>query len=142
MSTHKDTELEVALVAWFPADQYDQACDTWPDLTGPDGLARGGRDHAGYCRALQAKIRASADGGLHHIHLAPINVAEFTTWAAEQDEPTGDIRLARATFNLHNASEHPERLVPWPPGRNEPCWCGSGHKYKKCCAAPGNEPRR
>lgn len=19
-----------------------------------------------------------------------------------------------------------------PPGRNEPCWCGSGKKYKKC----------
>ncbi len=19
-----------------------------------------------------------------------------------------------------------------PPGRNEPCWCGSGRKYKKC----------
>ncbi|MFG1800627.1 SEC-C domain-containing protein [Micromonospora carbonacea] len=23
--------------------------------------------------------------------------------------------------------------VPWPPGRNDPCWCGSGGKYKKCC---------
>lgn len=21
------------------------------------------------------------------------------------------------------------------PGRNEPCFCGSGKKYKKCCAA-------
>ena len=24
--------------------------------------------------------------------------------------------------------------IAWPPGRNEPCWCGSGRKYKKCCA--------
>ena len=25
--------------------------------------------------------------------------------------------------------------TPAPPkvGRNEPCWCGSGKKYKKCC---------
>jgi hypothetical protein len=22
---------------------------------------------------------------------------------------------------------------PWPPRRNEACWCGSGAKYKKCC---------
>lgn len=22
--------------------------------------------------------------------------------------------------------------VPWPPGRNDPCWCGSGRKYKRC----------
>jgi hypothetical protein len=25
--------------------------------------------------------------------------------------------------------------VEWPPGRNQPCWCGSGTKYKKCCGA-------
>lgn len=25
----------------------------------------------------------------------------------------------------------------WPPGRNDPCWCGSGRKHKKCCGAPG-----
>ena len=24
-------------------------------------------------------------------------------------------------------------------GRNDPCWCGSGKKYKKCCGAPGKE---
>lgn len=28
-------------------------------------------------------------------------------------------------------------------GRNEPCPCGSGRKYKKCCLGrPGAEPRR
>ena len=25
-------------------------------------------------------------------------------------------------------------VTAWPPGRNQPCWCGSGCKYKKCCA--------
>jgi len=24
------------------------------------------------------------------------------------------------------------------PGRNDPCWCGSGRKYKKCCGSPTN----
>ncbi|MDD7937628.1 SEC-C domain-containing protein [Actinomycetospora lutea] len=28
------------------------------------------------------------------------------------------------------------RLV-WPPGRNDPCWCGSRTKYKKCCLPRG-----
>jgi SEC-C motif-containing protein len=28
----------------------------------------------------------------------------------------------------------PSRSGP-KPGRNEPCWCGSGKKYKKCCGA-------
>jgi len=27
--------------------------------------------------------------------------------------------------------------VPWPPDRNQPCWCGSDTKYKKCCGAGG-----
>jgi tetratricopeptide (TPR) repeat protein len=27
----------------------------------------------------------------------------------------------------------------WPPGRNEPCWCGSERKYKKCCGLPRPE---
>ena len=30
------------------------------------------------------------------------------------------------------------RLHPWPPGRNEACWCASGRKYKKCCGSPSN----
>jgi len=28
------------------------------------------------------------------------------------------------------------------PGRNDPCWCGSGRKYKKCCGAAVNTPTR
>ncbi|MFV2196932.1 SEC-C domain-containing protein [Nocardiopsis sp. LOL_012] len=30
------------------------------------------------------------------------------------------------------------RLRPWPPGRNDACWCASGRKYKKCCGAPAH----
>ncbi|WP_028648211.1 SEC-C domain-containing protein [Nocardiopsis sp. CNT312] len=30
------------------------------------------------------------------------------------------------------------RLRPWPPQRNDSCWCASGRKYKKCCGAPAN----
>jgi hypothetical protein len=27
--------------------------------------------------------------------------------------------------------------VQWPPGRNQPCWCGSEKKYKRCCGIGG-----
>ena len=27
--------------------------------------------------------------------------------------------------------------IAWPPERNQPCWCGSENKYKKCCGAGG-----
>ena len=28
----------------------------------------------------------------------------------------------------------PPSFEPWKPGRNEPCPCGSGRKFKRCCA--------
>jgi uncharacterized protein YecA (UPF0149 family) len=28
-------------------------------------------------------------------------------------------------------------MVPWPPARTAPCWCGSGRKYKQCCRRHG-----
>ena len=28
----------------------------------------------------------------------------------------------------------PPGFMPWKPGRNEPCPCGSGNKFKRCCA--------
>jgi uncharacterized protein YecA (UPF0149 family) len=41
----------------------------------------------------------------------------------------------------HAASETPVAPVPVvigaKPGRNDPCPCGSGKKYKKCCALKG-----
>jgi uncharacterized protein YecA (UPF0149 family) len=33
-------------------------------------------------------------------------------------------------LNLFRAEEDTRPAVL--PGRNEPCWCGSGEKYKKC----------
>ena len=42
--------------------------------------------------------------------------------------------LLEATLGGDDGSliEHGPALE-WPPGRNEPCWCGSRVKYKKCC---------
>jgi len=34
------------------------------------------------------------------------------------------------------------RVIAWPPGRNDPCWCGSRRKYKKCCGALGPDGSR
>jgi uncharacterized protein YecA (UPF0149 family) len=70
------------------------------------------------------------------IQIAPIRITEFVTWCAEHGE---DPRRARAGFAAHLARSRPGQLTAWPPGRNQPCWCGSGRKYKKCCAAPNTQ---
>jgi uncharacterized protein YchJ len=36
---------------------------------------------------------------------------------------------------LMESSPPQQRMIA--PGRNEPCSCGSGKKYKKCCGAKG-----
>ena len=31
----------------------------------------------------------------------------------------------------------PPSVSPWKPGRNQPCPCGSGNKFKRCCGRSG-----
>jgi uncharacterized protein YecA (UPF0149 family) len=72
------------------------------------------------------------------IPIAPIRVADLLAWCAEQDR---DPERARADYAAHLAHTAPERLISWPPGRNEACWCASTRKYKKCCDAPAGTGR-
>ena len=68
----------------------------------------------------------TGDGG--HWNVAPqyIQLAQ----EEEQDATTEPfLKLIGSTKGNENSPEH--RRV----GRNEPCPCGSGRKYKKCCAS-------
>jgi hypothetical protein len=134
------TELDRVRVAWawLPADEYDRALRMWPDLAGPGGPAEGGRDHAGYCRAMQARLVQAVEAGPKRVRIAPIRIDAFLAWCAEHDQDPGEARAGyAAAMNLRS----PDELIAWPPGRNQPCWCGSGRKYKKCCAGPGSSAR-
>ncbi len=66
-------------------------------------------------------------------------MAELETWAAFREEPPASQRPEPPKPEPH--AEVPARSEPSPlsqlprrrVGRNEPCPCGSGKKYKKCC---------
>jgi len=45
--------------------------------------------------------------------------------------------LDRVKSLLQSTEQSPPAVRP---GRNEPCWCGSGRKYKKC-HLPGEEAK-
>jgi uncharacterized protein YchJ len=51
------------------------------------------------------------------------------SWPAE-DEPS-IYEVACEAFEAHDENETVVRQEP-KIGRNDPCWCGSGKKYKKC----------
>jgi hypothetical protein len=123
----------VVAYAWFPAGEYEQALVRWPGLTEPGSSAEGGRPHAEYCRALQARLTEAADAGATGLHIAPIRVDTLLAWCAERGADPDD---ARADYAADLARTHPDEVIAWPPGRNASCWCGSSRKYKKCCGAP------
>ncbi len=67
----------------------------------------------------------------HRVSIAPLTVAEL-------DDDAGDrAGSAEARAELAVRIHRQGRTVAWPPRRNDPCWCGSGRKYKRCC---GPEP--
>jgi tetratricopeptide (TPR) repeat protein len=113
-------------VAWFPPDQRAAALENWPDLA--DDFA----DPTRYARRLEGSLRDLARGLGQHPAIAPIDVAAFIAWADSEgyDPASGEARSVYAA-ELFRAG----RVVPWPPSRNDGCWCGSDRKYKRCCGA-------
>lgn len=132
LRVHERDRDEVALsISWFPAGEYEEAIKRWPSL------AEDWADvpHSEYCGRMDGNIKWMRSQGVPIRAVAPIVVDEYAAWCAEHDE---DPEEARAAYAAHRMREGD--AVPWPPGRNEPCWCGSGRKYKKCCGPAPARP--
>jgi len=113
-------------IGWFPADQWPEAFQRWPGLL--DDLPA---DHLAYSRATEARIKRIARNlPGNRLHVTAMTVDGLTAHAEESgyDPGSGEARSYYAATLLQTGN-----AVVWPPGRNEPCWCGSERKYKKCC---------
>lgn len=111
-------------VAWFPRDQIEAALARWPslaeDLNDPDA----------YCRMIEARLQDVRSETGRQPSVAPLRVERFVEFAEENGiDPNSGAARSRFAAELGRTGES----VLWPPGRNEPCWCGSGRKYKRCC---------
>ena len=113
-------------LAWFPATEYARALETWPSFAedyeyGP---------YEAYCARLELLLRDLKARGVARLALTPLTIDGYLGWCAEHDRDPedSDNRAAYATELLEQGVTH-----PWPPERNQPCWCGTGRKYKKCC---------
>jgi hypothetical protein len=70
---------------------------------------------------------------------------EHRAWIEQALQEDGPMPVEVATPELLKANlagedvdtVEPGPMLTWPPGRNEPCWCGSRTKYKKCCLPRG-----
>jgi hypothetical protein len=108
----------------FQRDQRAQARTRWPQ-TYPDPDEQ-------YYPAAEARWRNLADNGARDIQIVPVTVAELVDFA----QRTGADPTDAAVKTQYIQTVSPQAMIPWPPPRNAPCWCGSGAKYKKCCGQP------
>ncbi len=113
-------------LAWFPAQEYQRALETWPSFA--EDYEHGPYD--AYCARLELLLRQLRAQGVARLALVPITIDSYLAWSAEHDRDPeqSDTRASYATELLKTTTTH-----PWPPERNQPCWCGSERKYKKCC---------
>jgi len=109
-------------LAWFPKSEWARATAEWPEL-----LDTHPTDHDAYSTQVEANLKAAAAREPGSPDVAPLSVdvllAEFGDAAGEP--------LSRASMGAKVARGG--GAISWPPGRNDPCWCQSGRKYKNCC---------
>ena len=121
LSRREDVNLTLS---WFPRSEHRAALDEWPELE--EDLADADR----YCRGIEQHLRELAAASGQRPSVAPLMVKELTAYSeVEGFDPAGGGTRARFAAELSRRGQ----TIPWPPSRNEPCWCGSGRKYKRCC---------
>lgn len=127
--------VDVLAVGWLPPGIFEEAVGRWPGLAERVGT----RDYPTYARVVQGTLIDVTREHTRHPVLVPLDLDELAGLADAAGLDVADWQT-RAALAARRA-EAGEGL-PWPPGRNEPCWCRSGRKYKKCCDTVPLDPTR
>jgi hypothetical protein len=116
---------EVRILFW-PRDEIPRAHEKWPHLV----------EHAdvhAIVRERETANRELATDGVARINMVPLTVARLADFAERTGGDPADGQTRQACME---EIAKDGRMISWPPGRNQPCWCGSATKYKKCCGRP------
>ena len=115
----------IEMLVW-QRDEQQLAARRWPEVFVADIIDQ----YAGIEQRLREECR---EQNAIKVTLISGSVDGFTGYLERTgDDPAEEsVRLAYA-----GQARDSGRTMTWPPGRNQPCWCGSARKYKKCCGAP------
>jgi tetratricopeptide (TPR) repeat protein len=113
-------------VAWVSDEDERTARERWPGWVTGLVVDEPFAERAARMEFSLRQRRADGDGPFV---VVTIDLERYTAWCEGEGHDPAD-RRSRGTF-FTAESEAGGR--PWPPGRNEPCWCGSERKYKRCC---------
>lgn len=109
---------------FWPRAELDQLLAQWPALSGPYGANFD--EHRAHLEKELVRLTAAGRTGLT---VLPGTVAGLTSFAGTDGDPADPKSRAGYAQRLALGAAQ----IPWPPERNDACWCGSGLKYKKCC---------
>jgi SEC-C motif len=97
---------------------------------------------------LQDELDAGFVGRLEDAEIEGLTIEEICSERIlmdddedDEDEDGGEGEIDFADDDDFEESSGPF-IVPVKPGRNDPCWCGSGNKYKKCHLAADEAAER
>jgi hypothetical protein len=111
---------------YLPRDQYELGLEAGLlDATYPLG-------YVDYLRTVEDVLRSHVRD--YKVRLIPLTIVGLRKFAAASGLDPAHRSTRMAYMNAMGADAP---VLPWPPGRNAGCWCGSGAKYKKCCGRPG-----
>ncbi len=113
-------------VLFWPAADFDQLLARWPALT--EAYGQSWDEHR---TAVERGLVSWSESGLTDLGIQAGSAEGLAGYAERHAGDPTDLEF-RMDYAQHVADHHP-RFTEWPPGRNEPCWCGSTGKYKKCC---------
>jgi tetratricopeptide (TPR) repeat protein len=106
--------------------ELDRAHQRWPEVFTGDIQA--------HCAAIEQRLRRMAT----QQHTSRITLITGTAdgLADYLQREGGDPAEESTRLSYATRARELGHTLPWPPGRNQPCWCASGQKYKKCCGRP------
>ncbi|WP_422770362.1 SEC-C metal-binding domain-containing protein [Plantactinospora sp. WMMC1484] len=119
------TEPDPAERLFLPREEFGALLARWPG-----SVEAYGRDWDEHRARIQRELVRLADSG--RVGVGPLR-GEVDGLAGHAErtgaDPAGTSTRAGYAAELVGRGAQ----LPWPPERNEACWCGSGLKYKKCC---------
>ncbi|WP_291412935.1 SEC-C metal-binding domain-containing protein [Actinophytocola sp.] len=116
---------EVRVLFW-PRAEVAPAHARWPELVESADADAVLREH-------EVANQDMSVAGVARITMVPLTTAKLADFAARTGgDPLSDITRRACLDEIVDEGG----LIDWPPARNEPCWCGSAAKYKKCCGRP------
>lgn len=127
----RSTSMEAT---WLREEDDLEARRRWPMWAAGFAVDEPFADRAARMERSLRNRRAAGDGP---IVVVTLDFEHFVRWCEQSGYDPAD-RRSRGTY-MQADERRSVAEQRWPPGRNEPCWCGSERKYKRCCGAVSSD---